>query len=674
MLVHFTSVPNMSKNMTKMFEMEKTLLPTSIKNNILYKALLTRRVEEKLLELYNLGELHGTIHTCIGQEFTGAVLSEFIRKDDAVFSNHRCHGHFLSLTQDIDGLIAEIYGHPSGVCGGKGGSQHLHKNNFYSNGIQGGIIPVAAGISMGKKLKNKQNVCFVFIGDGTLGEGILYETLNMISKWQLPLIVVLENNLYAQSTSQKEVMAGNICARAEAFSIKTGQACTWDFARLYWTVEELVTYTRSTFSPCFLQIDTYRLAAHSKGDDIRDPNEIDYYKSIDPLNILLDTDSVCQQMDEQIHHLISQAISAVHSPKVLNTTFPTLTPLQWSNESKALSSNNTLRLSILLNDTFKELMEENKNIYFIGEDVRSPYGGAFKISKELSTLFPERVLNTPISEGAIVGLANGLALEGYIPIVEIMFGDFITLTLDQIINHAAKFRYMYNNQVRVPIIIRTPMGGGRGYGPTHSQTLDRHLLGIPGIRVMAINNLIHPKILYETIIRSSEDPTIVLENKVLYVKPMRNTPSAGFTSSFIPGSSPLVIVAPESTTPIDLTIVAYGGMSDTVLDVLATLFLEHDLVAQFICPLQIYPFDIRACETIIHRSTRMALIEEGQGYANFSSEFLAQYMSHYASREMKFKRIASEPSAIPSSKQLEDSVLINKTQIIDSIIAFLSIS
>lgn len=379
---------------------------TEIENRIVYKALLTRRVEEKLLDLYNQGELHGTIHTCIGQEITGAVISEFTRTEDGVFSNHRCHGHYLSITNDVSGLIAEIYGKKTGVCGGKGGSQHLHKENFYSNGIQGGIVPVAAGLAMCKKIKNQGGIGFVFIGDGTLGEGVLYETLNLISKWHLPLVVVLENNLYAQSTSQQETLAGNICARADAFGIKTAHTNTWDYAQLYAISKKMIQDTRLSRHPSFLQIDTYRLSAHSKGDDHRDKQEIEDYRSIDPLNIAMKTRS---EMLFDIDDLIAQAVTlAKEAPVAVDKLF-TLTPLRWNlpSESQVYTP---IRLASALNETFKVLMQHNEKIYFIGEDVRDPYGGAFKISKGLSELFPERVLNTPISEGAIVGLANGLAL------------------------------------------------------------------------------------------------------------------------------------------------------------------------------------------------------------------------------------------------------------------------
>ena len=138
-----------------------------------------------------------------------------------------------------------------------------------------------------------------------------------------------------------------------------------------------------------------------------------------------------------------------------------------------------------LNSALHHAFSDNKNVYLLGEDVLDPYGGAFKVTRGLSTSYPDRVLTTPISEAGIVGVAAGMALRGLRPVVEIMFGDFVSLIADQLINHITKFRWMYNDQVRVPLVIRTPMGGRRGYGPTHSQSLEKLYLGVPGLCVVA---------------------------------------------------------------------------------------------------------------------------------------------------------------------------------------------
>ena len=169
-----------------------------------------RRFEESLLDLFERGLLNGTTHACIGQEADAVAIVEHLGDDDHVFSNHRCHGHFLARTGDALGLMAEIMGKPEGVCGGIGGSQHLCAPGFMSNGVQGGIVPNAAGIALAKQLDGSAGVSVVFIGDGTLGEGATYETLNLASLWKLPLVVVLEDNEWAQSTPSSANLAGSM--------------------------------------------------------------------------------------------------------------------------------------------------------------------------------------------------------------------------------------------------------------------------------------------------------------------------------------------------------------------------------------------------------------------------------------------------------------------------------
>jgi len=168
-----------------------------------------RRFEERLLGMFEEGLLNGTTHACIGQEADCVGVIEHLRPGDHIFSNHRCHGHYLAWTGDAFGLLGEIMGKPAGVCGGIGGSQHLCAPGFKSNGILGGTVPAAAGIALAMKLAGNDGISVSFIGDGTFGEGVLYETLNISALWGLPLLVVVENNGYAQSTPLAVNFAGD---------------------------------------------------------------------------------------------------------------------------------------------------------------------------------------------------------------------------------------------------------------------------------------------------------------------------------------------------------------------------------------------------------------------------------------------------------------------------------
>ena len=245
-----------------------------------------RRFEETLLDLFSLGKLVGTTHTYIGQEANAVgVIENLDPSRDVVFSNHRCHGHYLAFTDDAFGLLCEVMGKAPGVCGGKGGSQHLCKGNFYSNGVLGSIVPVATGIALAEKKKGTGAVSAVFLGDGTLGEGVTYESLNMASLWELPVLFVVENNHYAQSTPVELELAGSIATRGAAFGLETGELDTTDVEAIHEAAAQAISRIRETSAPYFLVLNTYRFSPHSKSDDQRDPAEIEERRTRDPLRV-----------------------------------------------------------------------------------------------------------------------------------------------------------------------------------------------------------------------------------------------------------------------------------------------------------------------------------------------------------------------------------------------------
>ncbi len=250
------------------------------------KIILIRYFEELLLNLFSNGEIFGTTHTYVGQEAVAVSLIDQLDVNDIIFSNHRCHGHFLAKENDPEGLLAEIMGKASGVCSGKGGSQHLYKNNFYSNGIQGGILANSLGMAFAEKYLKTNKIVTVFIGDGTLGEGICYEVLNLASLWEVPLLVVIENNFYAQSTHISLNLSGSILKRIEAFEIKCDEIESNDIMDLYPKFNKAINYVREYKKPFVQIVNTYRLNAHSKGDDFRSKDEIEKWEKKDPLALI----------------------------------------------------------------------------------------------------------------------------------------------------------------------------------------------------------------------------------------------------------------------------------------------------------------------------------------------------------------------------------------------------
>lgn len=637
----------------------------AINHKIIKQALTIRMVEEKFLELFSLGKLNGTVHTCVGQEFSAMAFAGQLEKGDFIFSNHRCHGHYIAFTDDVRGLLAELLGKASGTSGGIGSSQHLCRNNFYSNGIQGGIVPVAAGYALGNKLNKNGAIGVVFIGDGTLGEGVLYETMNIISKWNIPLLIVCENNFYAQSTPQSINLAGSITARAEAFGIKTWKGHTWNPELLMEQAKEVLDYVRTETKPAFFHCDTYRLNAHSKGDDDRSAEEIDTYKAKDFLiqfeqNEPAYFERFKQKIDADINRMVETIVE--ESDTALDNYY-TPNIEQKSEEWLTLETINKRQVE-LLNTFFKELFEQNNKAIFIGEDCLSPYGGAFKVAKDLSFIKPDQVYSTPISEGALTGISNGLALNGFKPFAEIMFGDFITLAFDQIVNHASKFYHMFNKQVNCPVVIRTPMGGRRGYGPTHSQTLDKFIIGIDHVKTVAINTFFNPAIIFNSILQEKQ-PVIVIENKTDYGKKILANPSKAFSYQRTADAYPIVHIKPI-VSEADVTIVAYGGMADFVATMIEELFKACDIKPELIVPSLISEIPIKLLSTCVSNTKKLIVIEEGSSYAAYSSELISA-LSEAIDVSFKVKRIAGLPVPIPAVKSLELEVIPDKDRIISEI-------
>lgn len=264
----------------------QTLAPANLKRRWdFYRQMFTiRRMEETLLALYSQGELFGTVHTCMGQEACAVgVVSALDPERDIVWSNHRSHGHFVAYSDGVEALIAEIMGRAAGVCGGVGGTQHLHYRNFYSNGILGGTLPCAVGTALAEKFKGTDAITAVFLGDGAMGEGVVYESLNMAALWNAPVLFVLEDNGYAQSTPKHLEHAGELVARPAAFGIEMSEIEAQSVDAVYEAAQQAVDSVRGEQRPYFLALRTYRLAPHSKGDDTRPESELERYRQLDPL-------------------------------------------------------------------------------------------------------------------------------------------------------------------------------------------------------------------------------------------------------------------------------------------------------------------------------------------------------------------------------------------------------
>jgi TPP-dependent pyruvate/acetoin dehydrogenase alpha subunit len=278
----------------------------------LYRSMyLIRKFEETVLDNFSRGIFYGTTHTYLGQEANAVGVLANIQENDIIFSNHRSHGHFLAYGGDPRGLFAELMGRTTGVCGGRGGSQHLHWRNFYSNGVQGGTIPIATGMALAEKFKQTSVVTIAFLGDGTLGEGVIYEAFNMAALWKAPILYVLENNHIAQTTPTELTLAGNIVERFSAFGIPAQQLETADVCKILDISKQSLSQVRLTSSPQALILNTQRFGPHSKGDDTRDPTSINELRlKWDPIlihGVRLDSDEK-NKIDTEVNETIKAAL------------------------------------------------------------------------------------------------------------------------------------------------------------------------------------------------------------------------------------------------------------------------------------------------------------------------------------------------------------------------------
>ncbi len=631
-------------------------------------ATLIRLVEERLLSLFSEGLLNGTVHTAVGQEFTGVFVSKYLRQGDFITSNHRGHGHYLARFGNIRGLISEIMGKASGVSGGFGGSQHIVDDNYLSNGIQGGMLPIATGVAYYFKSKKVDNIAVSYIGDGTLGEGIVYETLNLASVLDCPLLIVVENNGYAQSTSFHQTFRGELKQRSGGFGVKYFNSSTFDLEDLDKNCRDAIEYARLESKPVVLEIQTYRLNSHSKGDDNRKISEIESFRKIDVLSNLIasnieELDSFVSYTKNKIESIIIEVkkdttlanISHTHD---LNSYF-TL-----ENTSKEILKND--RYNTLIYSALKNTFSENENIILVGEDIQNKteftefnYGGAFKVTKDLSELFPGRILNSPISEAAIVGFASGYSLKAGRTFVEIMFGDFTTLIFDQILQHSTKFEKMFNGKVSCPIVVRTPMGGKRGYGPTHSQSIEKFFLGIDNFAVVALHHRISPDYIFKAIM-SVKMPLMLIENKILYTIDTAKKKLPSYTYQFNDSLFPELHIKPIEHKS-SVTVLCYGETLNVVEDALLDLLIDEELFCDIICPSLISEINSKSVIESLMKTSKLLIIEEGSGYASWGSELVSKIHEQGFS-DFTLKRFHNS-NLIPSSLKAEIEILPNKSNV-----------
>ena len=632
---------------------------------------LIRETEKLILELFGRGLVSGTTHTCLGQEICQmSVVRALNDPDDYVLSNHRNHGHFLTYSGDCLGLVAEIMGRQTGVCGGYGGSQHLAFRNFHSNGVQAGMTGIGVGLAHALKSRSSRGIVAIVIGDGTLGEGLLYESMNLASIWNVPVLFVVEHNGIAQTTYTRDTIGGDIVARGLAFGLSAWRLSDRDedFSA---QVERVVEDMRESRRPGMLVIDTGRMGPHSKGDDLRDVDERDEITASDPLKALRARcaaddvkaiESACQVFLAQVEK------AAMESPLAGFDQPPehSFKPALQIDCPEADSSAANVRLA--LNDALGKLLEHDESVVLLGEDLHDPYGGAFKVTVGLSDKYKHRVVSTPISEAGITGAGIGLAMAGKKPIVEIMFADFLTLCMDQIYNHAVKFPGMFADSA-VPIVIRAPCGGRRGYGPTHSQSLENIFISVPGLTVIFGSHRHKIGQLLINALACWPNPTLFLEHKLLYAE---KQDSAGYEEIKAEagdlGADLFPTLRAGSSDP-DVTLLSYGGMLPVAEKAARLLEENEELTVEIIAPAMLAPLPRFALlKALLHRP-RILVVEEAHHQFGFSAEVLAMLMEN--GYRGKVARLGTASVPIASARSLESAQLPDENAIVAAVLDIL---
>jgi 2-oxoisovalerate dehydrogenase E1 component len=317
-----------------------------------------------------------------------------------------------------------------------------------------------------------------------------------------------------------------------------------------------------------------------------------------------------------------------------------------------------------LNNALDHLLAGHPEVIILGEDLHDPYGGAFKVTAGLSTRYPGRVISTPISEAGVVGAAIGLALHGYRPVVEIMFADFLSLAMDQLYNHAVKFPGMFP-EARVPLVVRTPSGGRRGYGPTHSQSPENLMTGVPGLTIVFPSHRHDPGLLLRRAVLAWNSPTVFFEHKLLYgrtvdkadyreLEPDPSDPGAAWFPALIRGSG-----------EPDVSLVAYGD-SVRLAESVATQLEEEEISFEIVAPSLLAPLPRATLVNHLLSSPRIVVIEEAPTEFGFAAELGTALLE--AGFQGRYRRVASPPVPIPAARSLETTVLPSEQDVLDCVV------
>jgi len=535
---------------------------------------LIRAFEEAGVDLVKEKLVHGPWHVSIGQEGGAVGAMSLLRSTDQIAAAHRAHHQFLAKAlrhvspADLDPrtdpvpdvfevmmrrTLSEILGLADGFCGGRGGSMHLRWQEagiLGTNGIVGGGVPLATGVAWSRKMQNRDDVVVSFFGDGAINMGAVTESMNMAALYQVPICFFIENNLYAISTTLAESSRETrLSSRGGAFGIPAFRVDGMDPIAVRLAMGQALEIMRSGGGPVIIEAEVYRFYHHTGAQrgsafGYRSKEEEESWRLRDPLSRLSaemirrgwlspeQNDFLREQTKSAMRTIVESRLESDGNVRRIKPQLwpdPSLRDVGIRSSGAELAGirheeveTHTGRLGKArfvrtIADLMMRRMETDARIVVLGEDIHRLRGGTNGATRGLVERFPERILATPISEQAFLGLAGGAASDGYFrPVVELMYADFILVGADQAFNQIAKMRHMYGGTTNVPLVLRAKVALGGGYGSQHSMDPAGLFASWPGWRIVAASNPFDYVGLMNTAIRS-EDPVLMIEHADLYV-------------------------------------------------------------------------------------------------------------------------------------------------------------
>ena len=634
-----------------------------------------RYFEETVLDLFNKGHIRGTAHLYIGMEAVAAGTRAAMGPDDFLASTHRGHGHSLAMGLDPKPMMAELLGRGDGYCKGKGGSMHvacLALGMLGADAVVGANAPITTGAALAARLKGEDRVGISFFGDGAASQGVVLEALNIAAVSKLPVVFICENNQWALSTSiQSTLSVPDVATRAQGFGLPSVIVDGQDGLAMHAAAQEAITRARTGGGPTLIEAKTYRFHTHSAfaTKDPRAADEVAFWKSRDPIEILsaklLDADVLtAAELDALRAHeaaLAQEAADfAVASPypapeEALTDVFlPSETEHHSEPGHPTLDSGvRQLNMVEALNEALHEEMERDPTVFVMGEDIGN-IGGLFGVTGGLLERFgEERIREMPIAEPGYTGVGVGAAIAGAHPVVEIQVMDFLSLTMDQLANHAAKLRYMTGGQASVPMVLRGVVMTGIGLAAQHSQSLEAWVAHIPGLKVIMPSTPYDAKGLLKSAIRDG-NPVVCFEKRLLYA-----------ATGPVPEEEYLVPFGQAAVrrTGDDLTIVASGLSAQMAIEAAETLATEG-IAAEVIDLRTLVPLDMDTIIESVAKTHRVIVANDGYRNCGFAAEVMARIMEQgFDYLDAPVMRVTSEDVPIPCSEALEQVALISADKI-----------